>query len=84
MTSQLIGMLIGRFILLSISKCERNFPPHQLFAFAVGFSFSNFVIHNPSSQESFISITSSLIRHSPFGIMNVLNVMFQYHSDIIV
>ena len=39
--------LCWRFILLLIGKGERNFPPHQLFAFAVGSFFARFVTHNP-------------------------------------
>ncbi len=45
-----------------------NFSPHQLFTFAIGSSFLFFVIRNPFSQASFLSITSSLTRHSPFGV----------------
>ena len=56
------------FILLLIGKGERNFPPHQLFAFAVGSFFDEFVIRNPSSEASFFNITSYLISHSLFGI----------------
>ena len=63
-----------RFILLSISKGERNFPPHQLFSFAVGSSVTSFVIHNPFSQASFINIISSLIQHSPFDINECLAI----------
>ena len=45
---------------------EWDFPPHQLFALAVGSFLAIFVACNPFSKAFFISVTSSLIRHSPF------------------
>jgi hypothetical protein len=60
------------FILLLIAKGEQNFPPHQLFTFAVGSFFAEFVIRNPSSEASFFNITSYLIWHSLFGINEYL------------
>ena len=64
----LLSILVLLQLFLVHDKGERNFPPHQLFAFAVGSFFDEFVIRNPSSEASFFNITSYLIWHSLFGI----------------
>jgi len=64
----LLSILVLLQLFLVHDKGERNFPPHQLFAFAVGSFFITFVIRNPNSEASFFNITSSLIRHFLFGI----------------